>query len=111
MKFSDVSARIGKDVFITNSTGWQSPVFRAAIQPLRYKNKMYLGGVYTEIGKAKYDYFLYIGPPDHDISCLSADSRIIDSSGRGFTVDHCETVYYKNTPFYIWAIVRETNGI
>ena len=33
MKFSDVSARIGKDVFITNSTGWQSPVFRAAIQP------------------------------------------------------------------------------
>ena len=111
MKFSDVSARIGKDVFITNSTGWQSPVFRAAIQPLRYKNKMYLGGVYTEIGKAKYDYFLYIGPPDHDISRLSADSRIIDSSGRGFTVDHCETVYYKNTPFYIWAIVRETNGI
>lgn len=99
MKFSDVSARIGKDVFITNSTGWQSPVFRAAIQPLRYKNKMYLGGVYTEIGKAKYDYFLYIGPPDHDISRLSADSRIIDSSGRGFTVDHCETVYYKNTPF------------
>ncbi len=95
MKFSDVSARIGKDVFITNSTGWQSPVFRAAIQPLRYKNKMYLGGVYTEIGKAKYDYFLYIGPPDHDISRLSADSRIIDSSGRGFTVDHCETVYYK----------------
>lgn len=111
MKFSDVSARIGKDVFITNSTGWQSPVFRAAIQPLRYKNKMYLGGVYTEIGKAKYDYFLYIGPPDHDISRLSADSRIIDSSGRGFTVDHCETVHYKNMPFYIWAIVRETNGI
>ena len=47
MKFSDVSARIGKDVFITNSTGWQSPVFRAAIQPLRYKNKMYLAEART----------------------------------------------------------------
>lgn len=108
MKFSDVSARIGKDVFITNSTGWQSPVFRAAIQPLRYKNKMYLGGVYTEIGKAKYDYFLYIGPPDHDISRLSADSRIIDSSGRGFTVDlnyhiHCfYTNEVSNFQNHIW---------
>lgn len=43
------------------------------------------------------------------VNCLYYS--ILENTGRGFTVDHCETVYYKNTPFYIWAIVRETNGI
>ena len=111
MNLSAEFEKWGRTLVIENTDSTQTAPFKGFIQPLRYKNKMYLGGVYTEIGKAKYDYFLYIGPPDHDISRLSADSRIIDSSGRGFTVDHCETVYYKNTPFYIWAIVRETNGI
>lgn len=84
MKFSDVSARIGKDVFITNSTGWQSLRISCRNTAAPLQKQMYLGGVY-EIGKAKYrTYFLYIGPPDHDISRLSADSRIIDSSGRGY---------------------------
>lgn len=59
MKFSDVSARIGKDVFITNSTGWQSPVFRAAIQPLRYKTRCISAEFTPKSGRQNMITFIY----------------------------------------------------
>ena len=104
MKFSDVSARIGKDVFITNSTGWQSPVFRAAIQPLRYKNKMYLYGVNTEIGYNSQGYYLYIGPPEHDLT-LNEDALIIDGDIK-YQIDRAEKIKLGEEVLYVWAVVR-----
>ena len=47
------------------------------IQPLRYKNKMYLYGVNTEIGYNSQGYYLYIGPPEHDLT-VNEDALIID---------------------------------
>ena len=45
-----VFQKYGRSVFLSDE-GWNSPVFRAFLQPLRYKNKMYLECAYTEIGR------------------------------------------------------------
>ena len=76
------------------------------IQPLRYKNKMYLNGVNTVIGFNSQGHYLYIGPPDHDVSRLDSE-QWIESNSQKFTVDRSEKVYFKNEVIYVWAIIRE----
>ena len=98
--------RFGREIILRDTDGWQSPVFHGFIQPLRYKNKMYLNGVNTVIGFNSEGHYLYIGPPNHDLSSLTGEYWI-ESNGKKFTVDRCEKVYFKNTVIYIWAIVRE----
>jgi hypothetical protein len=44
--------------------------FYAFLQPLRYKNKMYLFGVNTPIGYNCQGHHLYIGPPHIDLTAL-----------------------------------------
>lgn len=98
--------KFGQDVICRSEDGWNSETFGGFIQPLRYKNKMYLNGVNTVIGFNSQGHYLYIGPPDHDISKLPDDGWI-ESCGKKFTVDRAETVYLKNEAVYIWAIIRE----
>ena len=42
----------GRSVYIT-SEKLNSEIFNALVQPLRYKNKMYVAGTNTEIGLAE----------------------------------------------------------
>ncbi|MDR1464916.1 MAG: hypothetical protein LBJ11_06425, partial [Oscillospiraceae bacterium] len=53
--------------------GWRSAGYGAFLQPLRYKNKMYLGGVNTRIGFNREGYYLYLGPAGHDLTKLGRD--------------------------------------
>ena len=98
--------KYGQEVRLKGSDGWQSSPFGGFIQPLRYKNKMYLNGVNTVIGFNSQGHYLYIGPPAHDLTVLSGEYWI-ESNGKKFTVDRCEKVYFKNEVIYIWAIIRE----
>ena len=77
----------------------------AVISPLRYKNKMYLSGVYTDIGFNSEGHYLYIGPPRCDLTCAPEGSYIL-SDGVKYRVDRAEKVYAKNRVFYIWAVIR-----
>lgn len=43
-KLQALIERYGRSVSLSMEDGWHSPQFRALIQPLRYKNKMYLEG-------------------------------------------------------------------
>ena len=58
--FNAVIENVGKTVTAHKADGWCSTPFRALIQPLRYKNKMYLDGTYTDIGKSTSGNYLYI---------------------------------------------------
>lgn len=98
--------KYGQDIIFKGSDGWSTPIFGGFIQPLRYKNKMYLNGVNTVIGFNSQGHYLYIGPPDHDVSAV-AKNRWIESHGKKFTVDRSEKVYFKNEVVYYWAIIRE----
>ncbi len=78
---------------------------KAFIQPLRYKNKMYLDGIYTEIGFNSQGHYLYIGPPNPDLTAIS-DSGYISADGTNYRIDRAERVYIGDEIFYIWAIIR-----
>lgn len=104
MTLNSMFEKYGQEVTLKTEDGWSSPIFGAFIQPLRYKNKMYLNGVNTVIGFNSQGHYLYIGPPDHD---PKFESGYIESNGQKFTVDRRERVYLKNEVVYIWAIIRE----
>ncbi len=79
--------------------------FKALIQPLRYKNKMYLDGIYTEIGFNSQGHYLYIGPPSPDLT-LASDKGYLVADSVSYQIDRAERVYNGDTVFYIWAIIR-----
>lgn len=114
MRIESLLNRWGRSIFIKGADGWESPLFNAFIQPLRYKNKLYLYGDYTPIGINKNDLYLYIGPPSRDLSKLDSTYRLYDGEFL-YLIDRAEKVYLGNTPQYVWAVIRKTteeaNGI
>lgn len=99
--------KFGRDICLSKDDGWRSPVFRGFIQPLRYKNKIYLDGVYTVIGFDNQGKYLYIGPPEHDLTAFDTLTGLVECDGVKYTIDRAEKVYYSKEPMYIWAIIRE----
>jgi hypothetical protein len=100
-----IMERFGRQVRLCLPDGWESETFGALLQPLRYKNKMYLSGVNTRIGFNREGYYLYLGPPEHDLAQLS-EGMWIQCGADKFTLDRAETVYFGAEPCYVWAIVR-----
>lgn len=98
----------GNTVYIYGADGWKSPIFKAFIQPLRYKNKLYQQGSFTPLGINKNNVYLYIGPADHDLTKLDSTYRIHDKNNKKYTIDRAEKITVKESVIYIWAIVRQT---
>ncbi len=103
--------KFGRSVFLCDNTGWRSPVYRAFLQPLRYKNKMYLEGTYTVLGKDPNGLYLYIGSPKHDITRLPKDSRVTDADGKSYLIQRAEKVCRGDAPYYFWAILKEISEV
>ncbi len=100
--------KFGNSIYITGADGWESPVFSAFIQPLRYKNKLYMTGDVTPIGSNNNNVYLYIGPADHDLTKLDKTYRIHDSDNNSYLIDRAEKIKVKNNIVYIWAVIRQT---
>ena len=105
MQVTQFMNRFGRKAFLSQSDGWRSTPFHCFLQPLRYKNKMYLYGVNTQIGYNAQGYYLYIGPPEHDLTALSDEVQLHVGDER-YRIDRAEKVYCAQQPYYIWAIVR-----
>lgn len=103
MKIDNLIKIFGRTVEL--NTDESAKKYKAFIQPLRYKNKMYLDGVYTQIGFNSQGHYLYIGPPDPDLT-LAEDSAFLSSDGIKYQIDRAERVYNGDRVFYIWAIIR-----
>ena len=97
--------RYGRPANLVSSNGEIINETCAFISPLRYKNKMYLYGVNTEIGYNSQGHYLYIGPPDPDLTACS-DGEYISCMGEKYRIDRAEKVYKGENVFYIWAIIR-----
>lgn len=76
----------------------------ALIQPLRYKNKMYLELERSEIGIKDNTCFLYIGPAEYDLRDSNVTIRCEDGS---FSVSRADMIYFGNTPSYVWAVLNK----
>ena len=78
--------------------------FKALLQPLRYKNKMYLSGIPTSIGRAEEGYYLYVGPPDIEIDDSSTDELVCE--GMSYCIEKSESVYFGTRKIYTWAVLK-----
>lgn len=98
--------RFGRSTYVSQD-GWTSHVYNAVIEPLRYKNKMYLYGSYNELGHYPEAFFLYIGPASVSFDCLNDSAIVHTSDGKSYLIHHWEKVYIKDKPVYIWAVIKE----
>jgi len=103
-KIKTLLCRYGQDVTLCFS-GNENRQHRAFIQPLRYKNKLYLEGEYTPVGYFDSDTYLYIGPGDDDIGPRIREVRMFAGDAEYFFV-RADVVKIKNNCIYTWAIVK-----
>lgn len=75
---------------------------RAFVEPLRYRNKIYIGGEYRMLGMQRREKYLYVGKSAHR---LTENKSVIESQGAKYLVKRCETYFVKDTPVYEWAIL------
>ncbi len=101
----------GSSVFLSGEDGWQTEIFKAFIQPLRYKTKMYMEGEHTPIGINKNDVYLYIGPGNHDLTKLTSSHRIHDKDNNLYMIDRAEKIQVNDKIVYIWAVIRKTTEV
>ncbi len=105
MRAESIFEDYGRPAEFASKEGEIIKEMRAFISPLRYKNKMYLYGVNTEIGYNSQGYYLYIGPPDPDLT-KADNGEYISCLGEKYRIDRAEKVYKGSEVFYIWAIIR-----
>lgn len=75
----------------------------AVIQPLLYKNKMYLGGVATPYGIRDDGHYLMISSVADKITDWG---KVIISAHSGkFTVKRAEVISCKGLDLYVWAVI------
>lgn len=75
---------------------------KAFVQPLRYKNRVYVGGEYHVLGYQRREKYLYIGNPSYR---LTENSSVIETQGDKYIVKRRETYFVKDYPVYEWAIL------
>ena len=95
--------RFGMEALVT--VGTEKINVRCFIQPMRYKNKMYIDSQYTKLGIVDESWFLYRGPAECPLTEGSDAAVTVDKN----TVYNCvktETVYLCGDPAYTWAILR-----
>lgn len=76
---------------------------KAFIEPLRYKNRMYIGGKRIEPGFYDGGYYLYIGQTD--IPLGDTQSTVISRGTEKYHIKRWEMYRFKNEDIYVWAIV------
>lgn len=89
---------------VTVAQGGVEKPCHALVTPLRYKNKMYLDADVTDFGIMDNTRLLYIGPATPDFTKNWADTRVSIGEQKHF-VTRADMIYWKNEPFYIWAVL------
>ena len=104
-KIANYLEKYGSEVSVASDGQSFGASYRAFVQPLRYKNKMYLEGAHTPIGYADQSYYLYVGPASVDV-CSLPSSAVLQMGEGLFYFSHCESVRLADQPMYMWAILR-----
>lgn len=94
-------------VTVTSAGEKDSVEFSAFLQPLRYKNKIYLSGVPTELGYDGLNKYLLLAPPEVDIKYIESKEYTVSFDGVTFGTDHCEPVYLGKRQLYHWAVIHK----
>lgn len=105
----DITERFGCAVYLYYDDG---AVVKgsAFIQPLRYKNKVYIDGECISLGEIKGGYYLLIASPELE---LDEDGEYViycpAMKGR-FSLRSCGVYCLENKPLYTWAVLEKSAG-
>lgn len=80
--------------------------FKAFLQPLRYKNKIYIDGNVTELRYENTRRFLLISPVEVDVSGADGHESYLSDGKRVYSINHSELVSLGNRPSYRWSIIH-----
>lgn len=87
---------------------WQGELFHAFIQPLRYKNKMYLEDKRVPLGIGDMSYYLYLGPAEYDLTAVDEDEYMLRTDNESFFITRAEKLYFSDSVSYIWAVIKRS---
>lgn len=105
----DYIRRIGRRVTLTFPDGIETNDL-CVIQPLRYKNKMYMEGVGTDLGREKDSYFLMFAPPGFLPPGDLAGHVLADEHYTSWSFVRRDTVLLGDEPAYDWVVLLERTG-
>lgn len=77
---------------------------KAIIQPMRYKNKLYIDMPRSELGFKDTECFLYLGSPSIDFTGKEM-TTFIKANDRNFNVSRAERITIGDESVYIWAVL------
>lgn len=93
--------KTGVDVTVKNGDYVQKT--KAIIEPLMYKNKMYLSGDMLPLGYLDGGHYLMIAPME--TLPKNTESVIVSGGDGDYTVKRSETVSAGGRALYIWAVL------
>lgn len=98
---SKMLQKYGSDVTVKDKLG--SFEIKAIIQPLMYKNKMYLGG--SELSAGYYDAGHYLMIASCSDFVRDYRSAVITCNSESYTIKRSERVHLGEDDLYIWAVL------
>lgn len=101
--------KAGKTVCLLDGD-WTSMPFKACIAHLWRKKTSSFEPSYTEIGKSFFEYYLYTGPYDHNITVLT-DDAVLETDGKKFEFKCAEAVSFAGETIYYTGILRRLTGV
>lgn len=103
--FDTLLNRFGRTFYIIDNNGNKISEAKCMMQPLRYKNKMYLEGTPTDIGENDAGYYLLFAPASFELK-NSDNSRCLFDGEKKYVTDRTEKIYYGDTVMYTWAVIK-----
>lgn len=94
-------ARYGETIMITDSDGQRT--VRGILEPLLYKNKMYIGGKHVPTGLFDRGHYLLICPPEARIP--TCGSVFFECKSGRYMLKRSEVVKVFAKPLYTWAVL------
>lgn len=96
--------RFGSTVTVTQNGVTKAS--KAFIQPLFYKNKMYIDGHYLPQGYCDGGHYLYYGMPDVALQEPFDEIVIVcPALNKNYTVKRAEVHVFRDRPVYVWAVI------
>lgn len=108
-KTEKMFCRFGRRLTVKTPDG--ETAFSAFLQPLRYKNKMYLSAVHGELCFDTMTKYLLLCPGEIDLEAVDGTSVRLCLEKTDFSVDHCEKVTFGEEILYNWAIIHKNEGV
>ncbi len=94
--------KIGENA--TVKIGSAEKTIKAVIQPMRYKNKLYLDMKWGSLGLKDTECFLYLGPAEADFTGRERQT-FVKTNDRSYCVSRADRITIGGEIVYIWAVL------